>query len=139
MFEDNDYKLYVIVNRNADVSVQMNAVGHLCGGIMLKADEPKFHDYSNQESGLSAYMNHYPVVVLQSKNSSQLATALEKCREEGMLYNFFTTTMLSHSSEQQIKDTLETPFADLDFVGIALYGETEKLKPVTKKFSVFKG
>ena len=61
-------------------------------------------------------MNHYPVVVLQSKNSSQLATTLEKCGAEGVLYNFFTTTMLSHSSEQQIKDTRETPFAELDFV-----------------------
>lgn len=109
MFEDNDYKLYVIVNRNAEISVQMNAVGHLCGGIILKAKEPKFHDYLNQDSGLSAYMNHYPVVVLQSKNSNQLATALEKCKEEGVLYNFFTTTMLSHSSEQQIKIRLKRP------------------------------
>ncbi|SQC92377.1 Protein of uncharacterised function (DUF2000) [Cedecea neteri] len=56
-----------------------------------------------------------------------------------MLYNFFTTTMLSHSSDQQIKDTRETPFTELDFIGIALYGETEKLKPLTRKFSVFKG
>ena len=138
MFEDNDYKLYVIVNRNVDVATQMNATGHLCSGIMLKAADPCFNTYTNGDSALTAYLNHYPVIILQAKNSNQLSAAAQQCQEENILYNFFTTTMLSHSSEQQIQDTQATPLAELDFVAIAIYGETSKIKPITKKFSVLK-
>ncbi|QKJ87573.1 DUF2000 domain-containing protein [Paramixta manurensis] len=138
MFQDNDRKLYVIVNRNAEVATQMNAIGHLSAGIMLKAEEPYFHDYLNRDSGFSAWLNHYPVVILQSKNSNQLASALQKCSEAGLLYNFFTTTMLSHSSEQQIADTLAAPFEQLEFIALAIYGDASVAGPITKKFSVYK-
>ena len=53
-------------------------------------------------------MSHYPIVILQAKNSSQLSNLILKCKEEGVLSNFFTTTMLSHSAEQQIADTANT-------------------------------
>ena len=39
----------------------------------------------------------------------------------------FTTTMLSHSAEQQIADTANTPYEQLDFVAVALYGDAEQL------------
>ena len=34
MFEDNQKKLYIIVNRNMDASILMNATGTLSAGIM---------------------------------------------------------------------------------------------------------
>ena len=138
MFADNQKKLYVIVNRNIDAAVQMNAVGHLAAGIMQKTDDSLFHDYPNQESGLSAFLSHYPVVILQAKNSNQLATAAQKCHEQGIIYNFFTSTMLGQSTEQQIKATQETPFAALEFIAVAIYGDSDKIAPISKKFSVFK-
>ncbi|WP_052283433.1 DUF2000 domain-containing protein [Kluyvera genomosp. 1] len=138
MFEDNQKKLYIIVNRNMDASLLMNATGHLSGGIMQKAQDSLFQDYPNDDSGLSAYLSHYPVVILQAKNSSQLCTALQKCQEANLTYNFFTTTMLGQSTEQQIEDTRNTPLELLEFVAIAVYGDTEALKPITKKFSVYK-
>lgn len=138
MFEDNDYKLYVIVNKNVDVATQMNATGHLCSGIMLKASDPCFHTYTNSDSELTAYLNNYPVIILQAKNSNQLSVAAQHCQKENILYNFFTTTMLAHSSEQQIQDTHATALEDLEFIAIAIYGETSKIKKITKKFSVLK-
>lgn len=74
----------------------------------------------------------------RTKNSSQLSNLILKCKEEGVLSNFFTTTMLSHSAEQQIADTANTPYEQLDFVAVALYGDAEQLKPLTKKFSVYR-
>ncbi|AUX93321.1 DUF2000 domain-containing protein [Mixta gaviniae] len=138
MFEDNQKKLYLIVNRTLEPALQMNAVGHLAAGIMQKAEETLFHAYPHQETGMSAFLSHYPVVILQAKNSSQLSTAVRKCHEAGLLYNFFTTTMFGHSSEQQIEATKTAALADLTFVAIAIYGDTEKIAPITRKFSLFK-
>lgn len=138
MYEDNEKKLYVILNRNHEVSTLMNAACHLSPGITVCAEGNVFDEYQNASSGLKANLSHYPVVVLQAKNSSQLATATQKANEAGITYNFFTSTMLSHSAEQQISDTLNTELDKLDFIAIALFGDSEALKPITKKFSVYK-
>lgn len=138
MFEDNQKKLSIILNRQVETAVLMNAIGHLAAGIMRKVEDDVFHDYPNDETGLCAYLSHYPVVILQAKNSNQLRTALEKCREAGLTYNFFTTTMLGQSTAQQIQDTKSSPAESLEFIAIALYGDTEALIPITKKFSVYK-
>lgn len=138
MYEDNEKKLYVILNRNYEVSTLMNAACHLSSGITVRAEGNVFDEYKNASSGLKANLSHYPVVVLKAKNSSQLATATQKANEAGITYNFFTSTMLSHSAEQQISDTLNTELDKLDFIAIALFGDSEALKPITKKFSVYK-
>lgn len=138
MFEDNDKKLYIIVNRNMDTPLLMNATGHLSAGIMQKAEDKLFHDYPNNDSGLTAWLSHYPVVILQAKNSNQLRTALEKCKAANLTYNFFTTTMLGQSTEQQIQETKVAAIDALEFVAIAVYGDTEAVQPITKKFSIYK-
>ncbi|HAT5049686.1 TPA: DUF2000 domain-containing protein, partial [Serratia marcescens] len=111
---------------------------HLTAGITDLIEQRQFHHYPSSLDGVSANMSHYPMVILQAKNSSQLSNLILKCKEEGVLSNFFTTTMLSHSAEQQIADTANTPYEQLDFVAVALYGDAEQLKPLTKKFSVYR-
>ncbi|EKK5269264.1 DUF2000 domain-containing protein [Cronobacter dublinensis] len=138
MFEDNQKKLYIIVNRNMDASVLMNATGHLAAGIMQKAEEGVFHDYPNDATGLTAYLSHYPVVILQAKNSNQLHSAILKCKDAGLVYNFFTSTMLGQSTEQQIEATKNAAPEALEFIAIAVFGDTDVMQPITKKFSVYK-
>lgn len=86
-----------------------NASCHLTAGITDLIEQREFHHYPSSLDGVSANMSHYPIVILQAKNSSLLSNLILKCKEEGVLSNFFTTTMLSHSAEQQIADTANTP------------------------------
>ena len=136
MFEDNQKKLYIIVNRNMDASLLMNATGHIAAGIMQKAEDGVFQDYSNDASGLQAYLSHYPVVILQAKNSNQLSTAVQKCKNAGLTYNFFTTTMLGQSTEQQVDDTKVASPDALEFFAIAIYGDTEILSQRNSQFKI---
>jgi hypothetical protein len=41
------------------------------------------------------------------------------------------------TSEDQVKKTLETPEAELEYFGICMFGKTEELREFTKKFSLF--
>ncbi|CAI0981072.1 DUF2000 family protein [Serratia entomophila] len=138
MYSDNEKKFYIILNRNHETATLFNAACHLTAGITDLIEQREFHHYPSSIDGISANMSHYPVVILQAKNSSQLSSLILKCREERVLFNFFTTTMLSYSAEQQIADTANSEYDQLDFVAVALYGETEQLKPLTKKFSVYR-
>jgi hypothetical protein len=42
------------------------------------------------------------------------------------------------TSEEQIARTAEIPEAELEYWGICLFGETEVLKEMTRKFSLLK-
>lgn len=138
MYQNNDKKIYVVVNKNHEIFTLFNSVCHLTAGIANSVKELPFHCYNNEESGFMANISHYPIVVLKGNNSNQLKSLIEKCHQEKVHYNFFTTTMISNSASQQKADTLNTPLEQLDFVAVALYGERESLLPLTKKFSVFK-
>lgn len=138
MYSDNEKKFYIILNRNHEPATLFNASCHLTAGITDLIEQREFDHYPSAIEGVSANMGHYPIVILQAKNSSQLSNLMLKCKEEGVLANFFTTTMLSHSAEQQIADTANTEYDKLEFVGVALYGDSEQLKPLTKKFSVYR-
>lgn len=109
MYSDNEKKFYIILNRNHEPATLFNASCHLTAGITDLIEQREFHHYPSSLDGVSANMSHYPIVILQAKNSSQLSNLILKCKEEGVLSNFFTTTMLSHSAEQQIADTANTP------------------------------
>jgi hypothetical protein len=138
MYSDNDKKLYIVVNRNLDSALLFNAACHISAGITRQIASPEFDHYPTQLEGVAAHLSRYPVVILQAKNSGQLAKLVSKAQEEGVLCNFFTTTMLSHSAEQQIADTQNAAFEELEFVAVAVYGEAEQLAPLTKRFSVHK-
>jgi len=138
MFEDNQKKLYIIVNRNMDASVLMNAAGHLAAGIMQKTEDCIFHDYPNNAAGLTACLSHFPVVILQAKNSNQLYSTILKCKDACLIYNFFCSTMLGQSTEQQIEATKNADPGALEFIAIAIFGDTEVMQPITRKFSVYK-
>jgi hypothetical protein len=46
--------------------------------------------------------------------------------------------MLGQSSEQRIQATKNAVSESLEFIAIAVFGETEVLHPITKKFSIYK-
>jgi len=139
MYTDNDYKIYVIVNKRHEPGIIANATCHLTAGLTNKNDDDLiFHNYQAKENIISANICHYPIVVLQSKNSNQLLNVLLQSNELDIPFNFFTTTMLRSSSDEQLKATNDTELQSMDFIGIAVFGRKEQLAPITKKFSVFK-
>lgn len=83
MFEDNQKKIYIVVNRMMEPALLLNATAHLAAGIMRKADDALFHDYSNEESGLQAYLSHYPVVILQAKKQQSAQNSAAKMSGRG--------------------------------------------------------
>lgn len=139
MYTDNDNKIYVIVNKRHELGVIANAACHLTAGLTNKnEDDLIFHNYQAKGNLLSATICHYPIVVLQSKNSNQLLNVLLQCNDLKIPFNYFTTTMIRGSSDEQLKATNDTELQNMDFIGIAVFGRKEKLTPITKKFSVFK-
>jgi len=139
MYTDNDNKIYVIVNKRHEAGITANAACHLTAGLTnMNVDDLIFHNYQAKGNLISANICHYPIVVLQSKNSNQLLNTLLQCNKMDIPFNYFTNTMLRSSADEQLRVTNDTELQCMDFIGIAVFGRKEQLTPITKKFSVFK-
>ena len=145
-YKDNDRKFVSVINRNADVGDQQNASQHAMVGLMAKLvqagrlEDAAILEY-HQHGGLpSVLLSTYPVIVLRSKNSSQLNTLRAKAEAtDGVFYNYFSTSMNAGSADEQRERTRSTPIDQQEFLAVMLFGDAEKLAPLTKKVSIYTG
>lgn len=138
-YSDNQYKLVAILNKKVDIATLLNALAHITAGIVASQNTSfSFLKYTNNLSpNFEATISEFPIIILSSDNGSKLQTLYEaiKNAEDGFMVNAFTNTMIGSSAEVQLHRTQEEA---LEYWGVILFGEAEKLQPFTKKFSLFK-
>lgn len=118
-----------------------NAVGHAMAGlagIEVSGDEKVHLNYETSDGLTLPSISHYGVIAVKSKNSNQILTALNKAKNAGIPYTAFTETMMHGGTKTQLEATREVAQEDHNFVALALFGNTEDLKPITGKFSLYK-
>jgi hypothetical protein len=142
-YAENESKFTFVLNPKIKIPRVMNALAHLSIGLMEKAQtrEPiEFLDYKFNSDRLEpSAISLYPFIILQAKNNNQLKTLHLAANETGILHNVFTETMLGASSIEQMTNTKNANSEDLVYFGIVLFGNSEKLSDLTRKFSVFSG
>ena len=143
MYADNQYKFVAVVNSKVEIPRLMNGLGHTTAGLMAKANnlnEMEFLKYEFQVDWTTpSLISLYPYIILKAKNSNQLRTLHKAANEAGILHNVFTDSMLAASASEQIENTQNTNAEDLNYFCVALFGASERLTTLTRKFSLFKG
>lgn len=144
MYANNEFKFIAVVNDKIEIPKLMNALGHTTAGLMSKANDSfgmEFLKYKfSGEFVQPSLIALCPYIILKAKNNNQLKTLHLAVNEKAILHNVFTDTMLGASAEEQITQTKNTKVDDLTYFCIILFGKYEEdLKPLTKKFSLFKG
>lgn len=140
MYTDNEYKWVAVLNRTTPLPQLLNAMAHLALGMPRQCHEVtagQFHDYQSPDQQLMATISHWPVIVLQAKNTNQLRTLRSAALAVGLTCQAFTDTMLGPSAEAQIQKTKTTPENDVQYVAVFLFGRQEDMQRLTKKFSLF--
>ncbi len=141
MYADNDLKFAAILNAKIPIPQLMNALGHMTAGLISRATDPSqmnFLQYQfNSDRLTPANISLYPFIILKSKNSNQLKNLHESVKDIGIIHNVFTNSMLGTSAIEQIENTKNTKSEDLIYFGIALFGDSQQLAELTRKFSLF--
>lgn len=137
-YSDNDLKFAAVINRRHGLPVILNAVGHLTAGLARQLGvAPDYLAYYNPAEGITALISRYPYIVLEAKNSSQLATLRRSAGERGVAHNTFVSAMLGgHSAEHQ--RALVEAARDVDYVAIVLFGEKAEVDPLIRRFSLLR-
>jgi len=135
------HKFVAVLNRKVPVGHLMNALGHMTAGLAAsypKVAEMRFDNYADKDGNAHANISDNPFIVLQADNSNKLRTLRAAAAEAGIHYTDFTSTMTIGTYQEQQERTAQTPEAELEYWGVALFGEVEKLNALTKKFSLWR-
>lgn len=140
-YQDNHKKFVAVLNRKHPLPRLLNGVTHAAIGMAPRIDHAsaEFMSYPNDQDGWDATLTRFPFIILEAKNSSQLATMLQAAREQGIAHNVFTTSMIAGgTAAQQVINTKAATGDDLDYMVVTLFGDATAIDPLTKKFSLFK-
>lgn len=138
-YVDNQTKFTAVLNRAGEIGQLLNALGHITAGLAadLGPVETDILSYENPASGITARLSRWPFIVLEARNSAQLAKLALAAREAGLAHNVFVTAMLGSDAESQIRQTRQASAEELEYLAVVLFGEAEVLRALTKKFSIF--
>ncbi|WP_457969208.1 DUF2000 domain-containing protein [Acinetobacter calcoaceticus] len=137
---NNQSKYVVVINKKHSIPTIMNSITHISYGISKEINDlSNILNYENSDLGLSAQISEYPFIILETNNSNQLLKLIQTAKDtDGVKLNFFSTSMLGYSAEDQINATKIAKLAELDFVSVILFGTKEIVDPLTKKYSLIK-
>ncbi|MEK7070439.1 MAG: DUF2000 domain-containing protein [Patescibacteria group bacterium] len=134
-------KFVAVLNKKIPLGNLMNALGHMAAG--LSADYPnisemRFDNYFDKDGGTHKNISDNPFIILQADNSNKIRTLRNALIEKGIHFSDFTNTMIVGTYIEQHQRTKETPEAELEYYGICLFGEIDRVNELTKKFSLWR-
>ncbi len=135
-------KLVVVLKKGLEVGPALNAVAHMAACLGAQADTDtrarmSFLEYRDKGGGVHP-VSGLSLVVLAAKNSNQIRTARAAALEARVLTVDFTQSMTGDTSVEQMQRTSEIPETELDYWGLAMFGASQVLNPITKKFSLWR-
>ncbi|CAM4262208.1 DUF2000 domain-containing protein [Vibrio neonatus] len=138
--EENSRRFIAVLNKKMDLGRTLNVLGHISVGLSnsLDASETGYVDYHDKDGNIHPNLSHFPFIVLKADNSNKIRKVREEALARGIKFVDFTSTMIDGGSEVQQQVTNDTAEADLEYLGISLFGNTEELREFTKKFSLYR-
>jgi len=141
MLDRTGYRFVAVLNKKIETGRLMNALGHMAAGFTAMypdTNKLQFDTYIDRDNSEHGKLSDNPFIVLAADNSSQIYTLRTVLIENKIVFNDFTNTMTTGTFVEQREKTRQTSSADLEYYGICFFGGDEQLKPITKKFSLWR-
>jgi len=135
------HKFVAVLNKKVEMGKILNVLGHLSVSLVANASSDQVQnmgvvDYSDKDENIhKASKNSF--VILKADNGNQIRTLRNAAKEKGILFIDFTNTMQEGTFLEQLERTKQTPEVELDYYGIVLFGEIDKINELTRKFSLW--
>jgi hypothetical protein len=133
-------KLVAVMNGKIEHGVIMNSLAHMCIGFgaEIGKEELRLTNYIDANEGLHPHISEMPFIILKAKNLNKISALRKEALALGVRCVDFTDTMTIGTYSEQLERTKETKELDLDFYGVVLFGEWDKVSLLTKKFSLWR-
>lgn len=143
MYQDpTEFRVVALINKTLDPGPAMNTIAHLGMGLVSIAGESgrqvlQFLDFVDQTGGVHPSISARSLIVLRG-SSNEIRSLRTVAHDLKLPCVDFTSTMTSGDYLSQMARTNETAAVDLDYWGIAILGRSDDLKPLTRKYSLWR-
>lgn len=139
---DQDFtkRITIVLDKDLKSWELLNTVGHLAAFLGNKMKE-KFDtgEFFSTSDGLKYPRNsQFPIIAL-SATREQLKEFMKTVRSSGLLYLAYIPEMVEYTDDERLMEKVgKKEDKDLEYLGIGIFGENEKVKQLTKGFSLWK-
>jgi lysyl-tRNA synthetase, class II len=138
--QDTSKKFVIVLDKNLTGWKLTNTIGHLSAYLGNKIPKEDFHstEVFDTKDGSIKSDSQYPVVTMTAKQAQlkSLHIQLETSELESLS---FINEMLELDDDKELAKALSKKSKDeLNYLGIGLFGDKEKIEKITKKFSLYK-
>lgn len=135
------HKFVAILNKKVPVGSLMNALAHMSAGLSASypnISEMRFDRYVDKDGGEHKSISDHPFIILSADNSNQIRTLRQAVIQAGIHFVDFTSTMTVGTYAEQKERTKATSEEQLEYYGICMFGDKERINVLTKKFSLWR-
>lgn len=143
LFMDYNYrarKTVIAVAAELAPGIAGNVIGHLAlaVGHRIAAADMGMHPLVDASGVEHAGISRYPVIVVTAK-SARLRKLLAEAREvSGLMLADYPEQMLSTGHDDELSAVIAASSEEsFRYLGVALHGDADQLKPLTGKFSLW--
>ena len=137
--DTSDYRFVAVMNKKVDPAQAMNALGKMAAGLGAhfgaSMATTTLKDGSEEEH---PNLPAFPLVVLKADNANQIRKVRQGAKEGDVIFTDFNAAIAGGSPSEQRSVLQAAKEEDLDYSGICLFGPEDKVKALTKKFSLMR-
>lgn len=138
--QDFSKKITIVVRKDIESWQVLNTVAHVSAyfGNQLEDDFDTGEFFITKDGVSHPRNSQYPIVVL-SADSRELYPFIQDVRAKGLKSINFVRNMIETSDDTELEERIGVQNdADLDYLGVGVFGDKDVLKELTKKFKLWK-
>lgn len=138
---DQDFtkRMSVVLDSKVEGWVLLNTVGHLAAFLGNKIEKFVTGESFLTKDGADYPRNsQYPLIAL-SATQDELRDLMGKLRESGLVYIAYLPEMVEYTDDERLTQEIsQKDDKDLEYLGIGIFGDNDKVKELTRGFSLWK-